>query len=367
MRFIRSESVACHLPYLFSLSLVYCIMHQHMKTSDFDYHLPPELIAQTPVEPRDHARLLVLHRESGLLEHCRFCDIAELLLPGDVLVMNDSRVIPARLRGRKRDTEAIAEILLLRRVGDGVWEALVKPGKRLPVGTVVELAEDVSAEIQDTLPGGVRLVKFTDESLLPGLGEVPLPPYIHAPLKCPERYQTVYSREQGSAAAPTAGLHFTDDLLERLRGKGIKTAFTTLHIGLDTFRPVQVADPSLHHIHREYGCLSPEAARCIAQAKAEGRRVICVGTTSVRLLEHAACLNREATLDPFMGWVDLFILPGYKFRLADAMITNFHLPRSSLLMLVSAFAGMERVKLAYDEAVRERYRFYSFGDAMLIV
>ncbi len=338
-----------------------------MKTSDFDYNLPPELIAQTPIEPRDHARLLILHRKSGALEHRRFYDLPDLLKPGDVLVMNDSRVIPARLHGRKKGTGAAAEILLLRRVGDGVWEALVKPGKRLAVGTVVEFATDVYAEMQDALPDGVRLVKITSEARLPSLGEVPLPPYIHAPLGQPERYQTVYAREQGSAAAPTAGLHFTPELLQRLQNKGIETLYTTLHIGLDTFRPVQAEDPANHHIHREFGSLSDEAAQGIAKAKAEGRRIVCVGTTSVRLLEHAALKSREAAIDPFAGWVDLFILPGFKFCIADAMITNFHLPRSSLLMLVSAFAGLERVKKTYDEAVRAGYRFYSFGDAMLIV
>ena len=338
-----------------------------MKTSDFDYYLPPECIAQTPIEPRDHARLLVIRRDSGAFEHRHFYEMADLLMPGDVLVMNDSRVIPARLHGRKAGTGAKVEILLVRWVGEEVWEALVKPGKRLPVGTVVELAPEVSAEIVDTLPEGVRLVRLTGGGLWSTLGEVPLPPYIHTPLGHPERYQTVYAREQGSAAAPTAGLHFTPELLQRLRDKDIETLYTTLHIGLDTFRPVQAADPAYHHIHREYGCLSPEVALHINRAKAEERRIICVGTTSVRLLEHAALLSREDSLDPFAGWVDLFILPGFKFRVVDTLITNFHLPRSSLLMLVSAFAGTELVQKAYAEAVREGYRFYSFGDATLVV
>jgi len=338
-----------------------------MKTSDFDYYLPPELIAQMPLEPRDRARLLILRRESGSLEHRHFYDITELLMPGDVLVMNDSRVIPARLHGHKKNTGAKVEILLLRGVGEGIWEALVKPGKRLPMGTVVEIASGMSAEIGEVLTDGIRLVKFTGEALLSDLGEMPLPPYIHTPLKSPERYQTVYAREQGSAAAPTAGLHFTKELLQGLRAKGIECLYTTLHIGLDTFRPVQVADPTHHPIHREYGYLNPEVALRITKAKAEGRRIVCVGTTSVRLLEHAARLNQGATLEPFAGWVDLFILPGFKFRVTDALITNFHLPCSSLIMLVSAFAGLEFVKKTYAEAVSKRYRFYSFGDAMLIV
>lgn len=338
-----------------------------MKTTDFDYFLPPELIAQIPVEPRDSARLLVLHRESGALEHRRFYEITELLMPGDVLVMNDSRVIPARLYGHKRDTGAKVEILLLRRISTGLWEALVRPGKKLPEGTVVELAPGVSAEVGEVLDEGVRQVRFTDETQLPGLGEMPLPPYIHTPLGRPERYQTVYAREQGSAAAPTAGLHFTPELLQRLQDKGIETLFTTLHIGLDTFRPVQVEDPKDHHIHREYGILTPEVARDITQAKADGRRIVCVGTTSVRILEYAARQSREGSLDPFAGWVDLLILPGFRFRITDALITNFHLPRSSLLMLVSAFAGLELIKATYAEAVRAGYRFYSFGDATLVV
>ena len=338
-----------------------------MKTSDFDYYLPPDLIAQTPLEPRDHARLLMINRASGDHEHRRFYEVAEMLMPGDVLVMNDSRVIPARLHGYKLYTGAKVEVLLLRRTGDGLWEAMVKPGKRLPVGTVIELSPEVKAEVCEVLPEGIRLLRFTNEELLPGLGEMPLPPYIHTPLGQPERYQTVYAREQGSAAAPTAGLHFTPELLQNIQNKGVEVAYLTLHIGLDTFRPVQVADPTQHPIHREYGYISPEVARRISQAKAEGRRIVCVGTTSVRVLEYAARLSQEAALDPFVGWVDLLILPGFKFRLTDALITNFHLPRSSLLMLVSAFAGTEFIRGAYIEAVRKEYRFYSFGDAMLIL
>ena len=342
-----------------------------MKTCDFDYHLPPELIAQTPIEQRDRSRLLVLNRANGVMEHRRFYEIAELLRPGDVLVFNDSRVIPARLYGRKSDTGARVEILLLRRLSKNVWEALVRPGKRLLEGAKVELSRPdgprVSAEIQGVLSEGIRVVGFSDESLLPGLGDMPLPPYIHARLDEPERYQTVYAREQGSAAAPTAGLHFTPALLQTLCDKGIETLYTTLHIGLDTFRPVQVDDPAHHPIHREFGRLSPDVAARISLAKKERRRVVCVGTTSVRLREYAALNNQGEILKPFEGWVDLLILPGFKFRVADAMLTNFHLPRSSLIMLVAAFAGLGLIKEAYAEAVKEGYRFYSFGDAMLII
>jgi len=344
-----------------------------MKTSDFDYDLPPEFIAQTPVEPRDSSRLLVLNRTDGAIVHRKFYEITDFLKSGDVLVMNNSRVIPARLFGRKADTGTAVEILLLRRAAlSATWEALVKPGKRLPVGSIVELNSadgkiQVSAEIKAILPEGIREVSFSDELLLPELGRIPLPPYIHTPLADPERYQTVYARDAGSAAAPTAGLHFTPRLLDELNDKGVECLYTTLHIGLDTFRPVQVEDPAQHHIHREYGFVTPEAASRISKAKTEGRRVVCVGTTSVRLLEYAAQKSANAVLDPLEGWVDLLILPGYRFRLADAMLTNFHLPRSTLIMLVSAFAGAELIKKAYAEAIKEKYRFYSFGDAMLIL
>ncbi len=343
-----------------------------MKTSDFDYVLPQELIAQTPVEPRDSSRLMVLDRANGSIEHRSFKDISGFLKRGDVLVMNNSRVIPARLFGKKAGTNAAVEILLLRRSGSGdVWEALVKPGKKLPAGTLVNLEgtrkEHVTAEIHAVLDDGIREVSFSDETLLPALGHIPLPPYIHAPLADSERYQTVYAREPGSAAAPTAGLHFTPRLLDELKRQGVECLETTLHIGLDTFRPVQTEDPSRHHIHREYGIVPAEVASSISRAKKEHRRVICVGTTSVRVLEYAALQSKENPLDPFSGWVDLLILPGYVFRVADAMITNFHLPKSTLLMLVSAFAGGELIKKAYAEAVAEKYRFYSFGDATPIL
>jgi S-adenosylmethionine:tRNA ribosyltransferase-isomerase len=343
-----------------------------MKTSDFDYDLPHELIAQTPVEPRDSSHLLVLNRTNGMLDNREFTDILSFFKSGDVLAMNNSRVIPARLFGKKAGTNAAVEILLLRHSGNSnSWEALVKPGKRLPAGTLVNLegahSEHVTAEIKAVLDDGIREVSFSDETLLPALGNIPLPPYIHAPLADSERYQTVYARDPGSVAAPTAGLHFTPRLLTELTNKGVECLETTLHIGLDTFRPVQVEDPSQHHMHREYGIVPPEVAASISRAKMENRRVFCVGTTSVRVLEYAAQKSMANPLDPFSGWVDLLILPGYRFRLTDAMITNFHLPRSTLLMLVSAFAGTDLIKKAYAEAVSRKYRFYSFGDAMLIL
>ncbi|MCL2615879.1 MAG: tRNA preQ1(34) S-adenosylmethionine ribosyltransferase-isomerase QueA [Dehalococcoidia bacterium] len=343
-----------------------------MKTSDFDYNLPPELIAQTPIEQRDASRLMVVDRTNNSIQHKTFRDITQFLRRGDVLVMNNSRVIPARLFGRKADTGAAVEILLLRRSAvNKAWEALVKPGKRLPVGTTVILgsAEDtpVTAEITAILDDGIREVDFSDESRLSALGKIPLPPYIHAPLSDSERYQTVYAHDSGSVAAPTAGLHFTTELLQDLRDMGVETLETTLHIGLDTFRPVTADDPTQHHIHQEYGIVSEHVAQRITRARLENRRIICVGTTSVRILEHAAGKSVNAPLDAFAGWVDLLILPGYKFRLTDVMQTNFHLPKSTLLMLVNAFADADLIKRAYAEAVEQKYRFYSFGDTMLIL
>ncbi len=337
-----------------------------MNTSDFDYPLPPELIAQTPAEPRDQSRLLVLRRSDGSTEHRRFSEIVDFLRASDVLVLNDTRVIPARLQGRKSSGGRV-EILLLRRLEPGLWEALVRPSKRIAVGERVEVGT-AFVEVLDRKEEGVRIVRFADESLVESLGQVPLPPYIHHYGGDRERYQTVYSREKGSVAAPTAGLHFTPQLLERIREKGVDLVFVTLHVGLDTFRPIREEDPRQHRIHQEFGVLSSEAAGRLAGARAEGRRIIGVGTTAVRLVEQAA-LNSERPdeVKPFQGWVDLFILPGHRFRLVDAMITNFHLPRSTLLMLVSAFAGRDLVRQAYAEAVRERYRFYSFGDAMLLL
>ena len=348
-----------------------------MKTSDFDYSLPNELIAQTPVEPRDQSRLMVLNRSHSSIEHRRFSEIADYLRTGDVLVFNDSRVIPARLSGRKVDTGGRVEILLLRRLDSSVWEALVKPGKRVNIGTRVEITSDsmagnrhkvkVLAEVTGQGEGGIKVISFSDEALLPQLGRIPLPPYIHVPLSHPERYQTVYANVAGSVAAPTAGLHFTPKLLTHMEQKGVHCLFVTLHIGLDTFRPVTEDDPHQHPIYREYGVLSHEVATQLFQAKGEGRRIICVGTTTARIVEQVAQLSSRLQLEPFEGWVSLFILPGYQFRMVDALITNFHLPRSTLLMLVTAFAGKDFINRAYEEAIALRYRFYTFGDAMLII
>ena len=342
-----------------------------MKTSDFNYSLPLELIAQTPIEPRDQSRLMVLNRSDGSIKHQRFFEIIDYLQEGDVLVFNESRVIPARLSGRKVDSGGKVEILLLRRLDNGVWEALVKPGRRLNIGTSVEIANGHGAKIQAEVTGlgqdGVKVLSFSDETLLPELGEVPLPPYIHLPLHHPVRYQTVYSRVNGSVAAPTAGLHFTPELLGNIEQKGVHCLFATLHIGLDTFRPVTVGDPCEHPIHEEYGVLNQKVAEQLSQARRDGRRIICVGTTTVRILEQAAQVGNSSQIEPFEGWVSLFILPGYQFRVVDALITNFHLPKSTLLMLVTAFTGKDFIDQAYEEASASRYRFYSFGDAMLIL
>jgi S-adenosylmethionine:tRNA ribosyltransferase-isomerase len=346
-----------------------------MKTSDFDYSLPPELIAQTPAEPRDQSRLMVLSRSDDSIEHRCFSEIIDLLRPTDVLVLNDTRVIPARLKAQKGSGGRV-EVLLLRRLEPGLWEALVKPSKRIAVGDRVELVSTQPAlkgktafvEVLERKEEGVRVVRFADEAVVEALGQIPLPPYIHDYHGDRERYQTVYSREKGSVAAPTAGLHFTPDLLGQIREKGIDLVFVTLHVGLDTFRPIREEDPRQHHIHHEFGVLTPKAAARLTRARGDGHRIICVGTTAVRLLEQAA-LAYEGTeeVKPFQGWADLFILPGHRFRLVDAMITNFHLPRSTLLMLVSAFGGNDLLRQAYEEAIRERYRFYSFGDAMIIL
>ena len=346
-----------------------------MKTSDFDYSLPPELIAQTPAEPRDQSRLMVLRRSDGSIEHHRFSEIIDFLQPTDVLVLNDTRVIPARLKAHKGSGGKV-EILLLRRLEPGLWEALVKPSKRVAVGDKVELVstqpvtkgETAFVEVLERKEEGVRVVRFADEALVEALGQIPLPPYIHDYHGDRERYQTVYSREKGSVATPTAGLHFTPGLLSQIREKGIDLVFVTLHVGLDTFRPIREEDPRQHHIHHEFGVLTPEAAARLRNAKVDGYRIVCVGTTAVRLLEQAALASEgNEEVKPFQGWADLFILPGHHFRLVDSMITNFHLPRSTLLMLVSAFAGKDLVSSAYREAIREHYRFYSFGDAMLIL
>jgi S-adenosylmethionine:tRNA ribosyltransferase-isomerase len=306
---------------------------------------------------------MVLSRASGSLEHRHFIEIVDFLHAGDVLVLNDSRVMPARLYGHRVGSGGKVEILLLRRLDAGLWEALLRPG-RLGKGAKIEI-NGLLAEVLERGEAGMGVVRFSDETLLEEMGQVPLPPYIHVPLGQPERYQTVYARRKGSAAAPTAGLHFTPELLHALQEKGILLTFVTLHVGLDSFRPVQVDDPRHHPIHKEYCELSPEAVQRLSQAKAEGRRIICVGTTTVRVVEEA--FNRGFPLKPFNDWTGLFILPGYHFRMADALITNFHLPRSTLLMLVSAFAGKELIHRAYREAIELHYRFYSFGDAMLIL
>ena len=347
-----------------------------MKTGDFNYSLPPELIAQTPIEPRDQSRLMVLNRSDRSLKHHRFYEIVDYLRPGDVLVFNDSRVIPARLSGKKVDSDGRLEILLLRQLSPNVWETLVRPGKRVKVGTRIEIASDsvtgnrqelrVTAEAIGIGEGGTRVISFSDETLLTRLGKIPLPPYIHLPLQDPERYQTVYANVDGSVAAPTAGLHFTPELIDKIKSKGIHCLFVTLHAGLDTFRPVREDDPREHPIHQEYGVLTQEVASQLSQAKAEGQRIICVGTTTVRLVEAVAQASDPLHLLPFEGWVNLFILPGYRFRMVDALITNFHLPRSTLLMLVTAFADRDLLSHAYREAIARQYHFYSFGDAMLI-
>ena len=351
-----------------------------MKTSDFDYYLPETCIAQTPIEPRDSSRLLVLNRNTGELEHRRFNEIGDYLNPGDLLVLNQTRVIPARIYARK-STGGKVELLLLRRRDSLTWECLVG-GKGMTVGKSVLVKNGPSAEIVDILNGSERLVKFSEpiEPFFSKVGNVPLPPYIHEKLDDPERYQTVYAREPGSAAAPTAGLHFTPRLLDELKAKGVKIAYVTLHVGLDTFAPVTEEDPEEHKIHTEWCELSQETADAINETRANGGRVIAVGTTSVRTLEAAGIGNQESDGVPdshsptpdsrvsaFIGPTSLYILPGYNFKVVDAMITNFHLPKSTLIMLVSAFAGREKILDIYKTAIKEGYRFYSFGDAMLIL
>ena len=342
-----------------------------MKTSDFDYFLPSELIAQTPVEPRDQSRLMVLNRSDGSIKHHNFFEITDYLRAGDILVFNNSRVIPARLKGRKVNSGGRVEILLLCRLDTNIWQALVKPGKRVNIGTRVEITNEgeakVLAEVTGLRQDGIKVISFSDETPLSELGEIPLPPYIHVPLVHPERYQTSYASVAGSVAAPTAGLHFTPELLSNIEQMGVHCLFVTLHVGLDTFRPVREDDPLKHPIYKEYGMLTQEVASQLSQAKAEGRRVICVGTTTVRIVEQAVQVSSSLPVEPFEGWVSLFILPGYQFRMVDALITNFHLPKSTLLMLVSAFAGRDFVNRAYTEAIASNYRFYSFGDAMLIL
>ncbi|MCL5958906.1 MAG: tRNA preQ1(34) S-adenosylmethionine ribosyltransferase-isomerase QueA [Chloroflexi bacterium] len=361
-----------------------------MKVCDFDYHLPTDHIAQTPVEPRDSSRLMVLSVREGTIQHRVFREIEDHLLPGDVLVCNESRVIPARIYGRRIPTGGRVEVLLIARRGERTWEALVKPGRRMREGGEIELSsadglhnptgERVRARIVGRTEAGGRLLELENrpdlDMSIERLGAMPLPPYIHARLDDPERYQTVYARIKGSVAAPTAGLHFTPSLIERLQARGVELKFVTLHIGLDTFRPVQVELIHQHHMHSEFCELTADVAGSLNQARAEGRRIVAVGTTTVRVLESAAQAPAKsngsaspgsgAVFRPYAGWTDIFIYPGYRFKGIDALITNFHLPRSTLLMLVSAFAGTEFIRRAYAEAVERGYRFYSFGDALLI-
>jgi S-adenosylmethionine:tRNA ribosyltransferase-isomerase len=341
-----------------------------LKLEDFDFNLPEELIAQHPVEPRDASRLMVVERSTGQIDHHIFRELPNLLKAGDVLVINNTRVIPARLIGEKEGTQAKIECLLLKRLERDVWEVLIKPGKRLKIGQSVQFGEGLlQGELLDILPDGNRVMRFTYkgvfESVLDELGSMPLPPYITAQLEDKERYQTVYAKESGSAAAPTAGLHFTPQLLKRLSEVGVEVVEILLHVGLGTFRPVKVENIEEHMMHSEYYRVSKEAAEQINKAKREGRRVIAVGTTASRTLESVA--TPEGQIQEGEGWTDIFIYPGYKFKIVDALITNFHFPKSTLVMLVSALAGRELILEAYNLAIRERYRFYSFGDSMLIL
>ena len=378
-----------------------------MRTSDFDYHLPQELIAQIPAERRDSSRLMVVDRATGKIEHRRFTDILDYLRPSDLVVFNQSRVIPARLSGIRDDTGGRVELLLLRQESAGIWEALARPSRRLRPGATVTVippgtehpspslegggwggSEPLNIEILESLPNGLKTVRLSSEDSIDRMGHTPLPPYIRQKLDDPERYQTVYAQEPGSAAAPTAGLHFTPELLARIHSTGAETAFVTLHVGLDTFRPLQGEDPTEHHIHTERYSLDADAAESLNRARFPsgslsgesqgGRRIIAVGTTSVRVLEQGAAdaAKEGRGFRPVEGNASIYILPGHRFRAVDAMVTNFHLPRSTLLMLVSAFAeqgaaegasGREMMLSAYAEAIRQRYRFYSFGDAMLIL
>ena len=341
-----------------------------MKTSDFYYDLPEELIAQDPLEDRSGSRLLVLDRQTGKREHKIFRDVIDYLNPGDCLVVNNTRVIPARLIGSKVGTDAKIEVLLLKRKEDNIWETLVKPGKKCKVGTKISFGEGLlTGEVVDIVEEGNRLVKFSYEGIfeeiLDQLGQMPLPPYIHHQLQDKNRYQTVYAKHDGSAAAPTAGLHFTPELLEKIREKGVKIAHVTLHVGLGTFRPVKVEDVTEHHMHSEFYIVEEDQAKLINETKQAGGKIVAVGTTSCRTLESAT--GEDGILKAGSGWTDIFIYPGYQFKLIDRLITNFHLPESTLVMLVSALAGKENIMAAYEEAVKMRYRFFSFGDAMLIL
>ena len=340
-----------------------------MKTSDFDFYLPEEVIAQTPLKRRDSSRLLTLDKRTGETAHRHFYELPQLLRPGDCLVLNNSRVLPARLIGRRLPGGGACEVLLLTDRGDGLWECLVRPGRKLKPGAQVSFGEGrLTATVEAEVSGGNRLVRFHYQGIflevLEELGKMPLPPYIKEELQDNERYQTVYSKINGSAAAPTAGLHFTPELLQQIQEMGVKLCYVTLHVGLGTFRPVKAEDISEHEMHSEYCVIPEETARTINETKRNGGRVICVGTTSCRTVESFAA--EDGTLKESAGWTSIFIYPGYRFKVLDALVTNFHLPQSTLIMLVSALAGREHVLAAYEEAVKERYRFFSFGDAMFI-
>ena len=340
-----------------------------MKTSDFYYDLPEELIAQTPMEQRDSSRLMTIKRGSGEVEHHRFHELPDFLRPGDCLIVNDSRVLPARLLGQRLPGGGACEVLLLIDRGDKTWECLVRPGRKMRPGARLSFGDGLlTAEVVGEVEGGNRLVRFEYEGIfleiLEQLGKMPLPPYIKEELQDRERYQTVYSKVVGSAAAPTAGLHFTPELLEKIRGMGVRIGYVTLHVGLGTFRPVKVEDVTSHEMHSEFCIVPQETADLINETKAAGGRVICVGTTSCRTVESWA--KEDGTMEASAGWTNIFIYPGYRFKVMDALVTNFHLPESTLIMLVSAFAGQEQVLGAYRQAVEERYRFFSFGDAMFL-
>lgn len=340
-----------------------------MKTSDFYYDLPQELIAQTPIEKRDTSRLMTLDRATGEVGHHRFYELPDFLRPGDCLILNDSRVLPARLLGQRLPGGGACEVLLLTDKGDKTWECLVRPGRKMRTGAKLSFGSgELTAEVVGEVEGGNRLVRFDYEGIflevLEHLGKMPLPPYIKEELQDKERYQTVYSKVLGSAAAPTAGLHFTPELLEKIEAKGVGVGYVTLHVGLGTFRPVKEEEITDHEMHSEFCTISQETADLINKTKANGGRVICVGTTSCRTLESWAA--EDGHMEPKSGWTNIYIYPGYRFKVMDGLVTNFHLPESTLIMLVSAFAGREHVLAAYEEAVRERYRFFSFGDAMFI-
>lgn len=341
-----------------------------MELSDFNYELPEELIAQDPLLKRSDSRLMVVHRDTGEIEHKHFSDVIDYLNPGDCLVINETKVIPARLMGVKEETGAVIEVLLLKNKGNNIWETLVKPGKKMKPGAVVTFGDGIlKGEVLEVVEDGNRLIKFSYEGIweeiLDSLGEMPLPPYITHKLEDKNRYQTVYAKNSGSAAAPTAGLHFTEELLKKIEDKGVKIARLTLHVGLGTFRPVKVEKIEEHHMHSEFYMISEECAELVNETRKNGGRIVAVGTTSTRTLESAA--DSEGNLAPCSGWTDIFIYPGYKFKCVNLLITNFHLPESTLIMLVSAFYDREKVLDAYKEAVKERYRFFSFGDASMFI